>query len=417
MSISNSKKWKQRLMLIQLFLSPFILSGCWSSVEIHDMAITNIMGIDLNDAGEFEVTAVIVKPSALFTPISNDKVMNRSHSKFLVETGTGKTIFDAMNQLTHSISEKIYLGHMDVVIFGEKAAKEKLQNSLDFFHRENQFRPNIKLLVAKGKAADVVKTAPEFNTTLGLEIKDFSKSNRNVATSLVKDISQFMKIFSRNTSDPVTGVLTTSEKLGISSEGEIQKQEQDQQSNNQVISLNGAAVFKDGTLKGFLNEKETRGILWLQGNVNNEVMILGCGKNTSGNISIIIRETNTQMIPFLKDNSLEMAVKTNVQADIGEVTCSNLTLNSKKIDQLNQQLAKQIKSEATNVLNKVQKQWQTDIFGFGEVIYRLEPLEWEQLAPSWRTGGLKELTVNVDVEANISRFGLKKNPSAANESR
>lgn len=407
---------RHKPVIIVLFSTIFLLSGCWSSTEIHDLAITNIIGIDVNDAGEYEVTTVLVRPSALFSPVSNEKIIGDNQNKFLVTTATGKTIFKAMNQLSNSISEKIYVGHMDVVVFGENAAREKMQPALDFFQRENGFRPNIMLLVAKGRAADIINTSPVFNTSTGLEVMDFTKSNRNVASNLVKDISQFMKDYTRNTSDPVTGVITTAEKLGIQAEEEQQHVENDQQNKMKVASLNGTAVFKEGKLKGFLTEKETRGLLWIKGELKNEVIVLDCGDKGNGNVSVFIRNTETQLIPDTVNNK-KITVKTNVEADIGEITCSNLKLDSGQLNQLNQQLEKRIVKEATVVLNMAQKQWQTDIFSFGEAIYRKSPKEWDRLAPNWRKGGLKDLDVDIKVKANISRYGLHKEPSKANESR
>jgi spore germination protein KC len=406
-------KWRKAFIV---FFIPFLLSGCWSSTEIHDIAITNMIGVDLNEAGDFEITAVLVRPSALFSPSMNEKTIDDNQNNFLIETATGQTIFKALNQLSNSISEKIYVGHMDVVIFGEKAARENMQPALDFFHRENGFRPNIKLLVTKGKAADVIHTAPEFNTTLGLEIMDFTKSNRNVAANLVTDISQFMKSFSSNTSDPVTGVLTTAENLGINAEKEKRKNNV-KQDKIQVASLNGTAVFKEGKLKGFLNQKETRGLLWILGQLKNEVVVLDCGDPVNGHVSVFIRNTQSQFIPNSSVKKGKMTVKIGVEAEIGELTCSNIKLDSNQLDLLNQQLEKQIEREATTVLNKAQKQWQTDIFAFGQTIYRNQPKEWDNLAPNWRKGGLKNLDVDIKVNANISRYGLHKEPSKANESR
>ncbi|WP_318505305.1 Ger(x)C family spore germination protein [Bacillus sp. T3] len=406
---------KQRIIICLCFLITLLLSGCWSSTEIHEMAITNIIGIDVNDAGEYEVTAVLVRPSSLFSTVSNEKMFGDNQNKFLIETATGKTIFKAMNQLSNSISEKIYVGHMETVIFGEKAAREKMQPALDYFHRENGFRPNIILLIAEGNAADVIRTSPKFNPSLGLEILDFTKANRNVSSNLIKDISQFMKEYSRNTSDPVTGVLTSAEKLKIQAEGEKQHLDTNQQKQLKVASLDGTAVFKEGKLKGFLNEEETRGLLWILGDLQNDVIVLDCGNKTDENVSIIARNTETQFIPDTDKNT--MTVKMNVEADIGEITCSNLKLDSTQLNKLNQQLEEQIVKEANTVLNKAQKQWQTDIFAFGEVIYRTDPKKWNEFAPKWRKGGLKNLKVNIKVHANISRYGLHKEPSKANESR
>ncbi|MDF2904005.1 MAG: Ger(x)C family germination protein, partial [Bacillus sp. (in: firmicutes)] len=50
--------WKQRLFVIPMFFIPLLLSGCWSAEEINNIAIMNAIGVDLNQAGEYEVTSV-----------------------------------------------------------------------------------------------------------------------------------------------------------------------------------------------------------------------------------------------------------------------------------------------------------------------------------------------------------------------
>nr|WP_248278435.1 Ger(x)C family spore germination protein [Bacillus sp. DNRA2] len=406
-----------RKIRVSLLLLPLLLSGCWSSVEIHDMAVTNIMGIDINKAGEYEVTARIVRPGALFSPVMNEKIIDENQNKTIIETATGKTIYKALNQLSNSIPEKIYLGHMDTILLSKTVAREKMQQTLDFFHRENQFRPNIKLLITKEKPSEIIRTAPEFNATLGQDILDFSKNNRNVAANTVVDISQFMKVFTSDTADPVTGVLTTAKKLGIKAEGENQKLKENHKDMVTVASLFGSAIFKNGKLVGVLNENETRGLLWIRGGLKNEVIVLPCGKNQSENVSVMIRDTQSEMIPDEKAITKKLKVKTTIQADIGEVTCSELDLNSDTIEELNEQLETLATREAKAILTKVKNQWQTDVFGFGEAIYRKNPSEWRKMAPTWRKDGLKNLQVEIDVDASISRFGVHKNPSKAYESR
>jgi spore germination protein KC len=409
--------WKQRLFVIPMFFIPLLLSGCWSAEEINNIAIMNAIGVDLNQAGEYEVTSVIVKPAVLFSQPLVGGTDGGRQNQFLIEKATGKSLLDAVGKLSKTISAKIYFGHVDVVVFGEEIAKRKMEPTLDFFHRENQFRPNIQLLVSKGKAADVINTAPQFNITFGREVLDLKKNNRYVATKMVEDISQFMKRFSSDTSDPVTGVVTTADKLGITAKAENLDSQNKQQEKIQVISLNGTAVFKGSNLKGFLSETDTRGLLSILGKLKNEIFVINCGDSDNGNVSVIINKNNSQFIPHINGKSTKMSIKANVEASIREVTCSNPNLTSGQINLLNRQLEDSIKNEGTKVLEKVQKQWQADIFGFGEAIYRNSPSEWDLIAPNWRKGGLKDLDVDLKVTANISRFGLYKDPSKANESR
>lgn len=417
MSNIFSGKIIRKRRFIPLILLILLLSGCWSSVEIHNMAITNVIGIDINAAGEYEVTAAIVRPGALFSPAMTEKMIDDHQNNFIFETATGKTISKALYKLSNSIPEKIYLGHMNILLVSKKVAQERMQPTLDYFQRETRFRPNIKLIVTKEKVSEIIKTAPEFNATLGLEILDYTKVSRNVAANVIADISQFMKSYTSNTSDPVTGVLSTANKLGLNVSSENHPLSTELEDKVSMAGIGGTAVFKHGKLYGFLNENESRGMLWVRGNVKNEIIELNCGNNPNENVSIVIRDTTSQYIPDSTSPSEKLSVKINIKADINEITCPNMELDSENLEQLNQQLEKLVTKEVKTILAKVQKQWQTDVFAFGEAIYQKSPSRWDKIAPNWRKNGLKNLQINLQVKANISRFGLHKEPSKPYESR
>ncbi len=412
----NKRKHKQ-LMLIQLLIITFLLTGCWSAVEIDDMIFINALAVDLNKKGEYEITAIISNPTTIFSQTFVGKTGGNQRNHFLIETSSGRTIFDAIGKISHSLSEKIYFGHMDAVIFGEKVAREKMVSSLDYFTRGNQFRPNIQLLVAKGKASDIIKNTPEFNTTLGLEIMDYSKPNRYATSFKITDISQFTKVFNSRTSDAATAVIISTKKVPEKEKGVKQKPGNKEPKIPLLTGIDGTAVFKDSNLIGFFNQQETHGLFWIRGKMKNEVVPISCGKYNNGYVSVVIRENDSQYIPHINNKNQEITVKTTVEAEIGEITCSSLNLNSENIEYLNKQLEKHIKHEATAALNKAQKQWEADVFGFGQAIYREYPLEWNQFASNWKNGVLKDLKVNLKVKANLSRYGLRKDPVKENEAR
>ena len=61
------------------------------------------------------------------------------------------------------------------------------------------------------------------------------------------------------------------------------------------------------------------------------------------------------------------------------------------------------------VINKVQHEFDTDIFGFGQIIYEDLPDIWKQYKDNWDTG-FKELTFEVSCEIKI------RNSAHANKS-
>lgn len=55
-------------------------------------------------------------------------------------------------------------------------------------------------------------------------------------------------------------------------------------------------------------------------------------------------------------------------------------------------------------IKKAPDKFKSDIFGFGEVIYRSYPKEWKRLEPNWPQE-FANLKVNVNVKARLHRLG------------
>jgi spore germination protein KC len=408
-----------------------VLTGCWSAHEISNIAIVNALGIDQNDQGQLEVTTVIVKPSHLFPEIGESG--HPSQHAYLVRTETGKNMLEAMEKLSNSLPEQIYFGHLETVIFGRKAAMTQIQKCLDFLNRGTDFRPNIKLLVANGRAKDIVSETPELNSTIGLEIQDLVDTKRYGTSQMVEDISQFTEKMDDNTEDPYTGFIGTKPLNSLpTSTGPSKPQEQShsttqkeltkpandsQKSLSNTLQLQGTAVFKGSHFIGVLNEPETQGFLLLKGKLQNSVVTLNCGGGDQGDVGIQIRGSKATYTPAYSLNHPSMSVSISVNADIGQYTCKKGVMSPKEISQMNHRLETILKQQAEDTLNVAQKNWQTDIFGFGKAFYQKDPVQWKLMAPVWREKLLKDMDVNVKVTTNINRFGLRKETSHVNETR
>lgn len=403
-----------------------LLTGCWSNHEINNLAPVNVLGVDRNNNGELVLTAHIPKPSVLYSQTSNGGGPTQDQEEpSLVVSTSGRSLFEAMGKLSDAVSEPIYLGHVNTLVFGEQAARYDMESSLDFFSRENDFRPNMKLLITKGQAQSILKALPMLNKTLGLDVQNLIRNNQFTSTGMVNDLSQFIRIFDSDTQDPVSGEISFAESENIEFQKSTSQNRQDgnhsktsnmgqeSQDTNQFLALNGTAAFKGEGLVGWLNNRESRGLLWLLGDADKEIVVLNCGKN--GTVSLKVNQSSARMIPEIKDGKPEMTVDVQVGSNIGQVTCSNFNIDTKQFDQLQHQFANQVQQDVHQVIKKAKQQWETDIFGFGREINKKYPKEWGEISPQWREGGLKNMPLKIKVTADITRYGLIKQPRDANE--
>lgn len=405
--------------VVLLVLLSVSLTGCWSSHEIDNLALIDVMGIDQDDSGQFELTVSIISPAPVGTGTGKIKLTT------IVETTTGKTLYEAIGKLSSTLSKEIYFGNLGVIVVGEKAARNKMESVLEFLKRDNHIRPNVQLLITREKIIDVIKTEPQLKSDLGSEIQSIITNRRYRHMGIVKDLSQFLMDFSSDTKDPFTGEIRLAAKSGINiaekttlSEGDAaQKDTKGIEQNAGALRLQGSAVFKQKKYIGWLNDQEARGLLLLRGELTHDIIVVNCPKEGNGSISIMINKSSSQLSPHFIGGQPVMDVNIKADGDILDIDCPDFKLTVDQINQLNVALEEEIRQEIMTVLNKGQKQWEADVFGFGDAIYHHYPNEWNQIANQWRNGGLSGMKVNITILANISRSGLSKDPVKANESR
>jgi spore germination protein KC len=378
---------------------------------VNDLATINVMGIDSNDNGRVEVTAVVVKPSALFSENITGGTGANQQSNFIIASAAGSNVYEAIGRLSRAITGRVYFGHLDVVIFGKQAAENSLIQTMEYFRRAIDIRPSTKILISQGDAKSLVSTRPHQKVTLGLEIRDLISTNRYTSSGIVQDFSQFGEALYGKWHDTYTGVILDASQSGIDVMSETPGRQQSRSTGRDIpelLSLGGIAVFKEGKLAGFLESSESQGLLWMKGEMQDEIVTLPCGERGEETVSLKIRRSKAQLLPSISSGSPAMTVLMQVEADIGQMTCRDFSYSGKEFDELDKQLKARAIEEAGAVLRRAQKTWQTDIFGFGRAIWRRYPKVWTQLAPHWREGGFADLPVTFEVQANVSRAGMSK---------
>lgn len=401
--------------MISIFCLSF-LTGCFGSHAPNDTALINVLGLDKSENGDYEITLLIYRPEALF---SNSRARTEGgviSTPLFKTTITGKGIFEVFEKASSVIAKRLVWTHMDVIVIGEELAKDGIRPIFDFMKRENEFRLNNKVLITKGKASDILSINPLTENNLGAEIYNINVYSQFHTTPIVHDVAKMASLLRSDTSDPFTGEIskTSPSKIAIEEIGVKPQVSPDQVKPSFGVNLDGLAVFKRDQLVGWLNNEEARSVGFIRGKVKNSVIVLDC-PDKDGFITVETTKTSSKLKPSFLDGNAKMNVNIKVHGTLKEMTCSNLIVDSNLMEQLNKQLEKEMKKEIKKVLTKVQTQWQSDIFGFGETIYKHQPKVWHDLAPTWRHGGLSSLNVKLSINANLSRNGLIRNPITTKE--
>jgi len=369
----NNKKLLRTAAIILCFVLILSSAGCWNRRELDTLAILIGMGVENTD--QVQLTAQIFKPVEL---------KGNSDSFYLNVQSSGETVFDALRNLTRHISRKVYLPHNQVLIFGETAAREGVQEYIDFFVRDHETRLRIDVLVARNEAGEILEVGSELERTPASAVFYIIEAQDATSWAMRIPLKEFVSSLLTVTTAPVAPLIE------ILTEGE-----------KKILNISGMAVFKKDKLVGYLNHKESRGMMWVRDEIRSGIIAISSSSG-EGKSSLEIISAGSQIIPVADESGVRVQVRIAVESHIGDRSGSGeLTLPDVK--DLEQKGTAVIKQEVAAALAKAQE-LNADIFGFGESIYRKYPKQWRELEERWDEL-FPELEVDVAVDAYIRRSG------------
>lgn len=355
------------------------LSGCWNRRELNTFSILMGMGIDkAEEADKVQLTAQIIKASELKQEGGSDE------EAYLSVQSTGDTVFDAARNFTKENNRKIYLPHNQVLIFGEDIAAEGVQKYVDFFSRDHEPRLRENVLVAKGKAEEILDVKSKLEKIPAVGISSLLKSQAATSHATEVSMKDFICRLISKTTAPIAPLIE------ISGEGE-----------EETLHISGMAIFKKDKWVGELTGSESRGLLWVIDKVKSGIIVVDC-PNEEGKIGLEIIRASRKIIPEIQEDRVHIQVKIKEEGHIGDQECPG-ELTPDNISAIEEMKASVIRSEVISVV-EIAQELNTDIFGFGDAVHRKYPKEWKELEGQWDEV-FQEIEVEIIVEAKVRRSG------------
>ena len=389
---------KSLIIFIILILSLIILTGCWSEREINTLGIVEAVGIDKTENGEILLTFQILKPSAIKSSGGNSSGGGQE-SAVTVLSSTGETVFDAIRNATEQSCKRLYFPFNKIIIIGEDAARDGIGDITEFFDRNRESRSLAYILVAKGRAKDIIEASSEQEKVPAKGIEMLLDVTYATSQRVKMTLNDIHKILACKTSSPyTTGIKTLSKQT---KDGLIT-----------VTELEDTAIFKKDKLIGWVGKKETRGFLWILGKVENGIIVINSPGEEDKKVSLQITSSSVKVEPEIKDGKLFVNIKIKEQGYLGEQMSQYIDLTKPEpFKELEIRQAAAIKSEVNAALDQIQKGWGVDIFRFCKEFHSKYPEEWKELEKNWDEE-IKNITVNVEVEAKINSVGMSTYPES-----
>jgi spore germination protein KC len=386
---------------VLLFLSisgttPF-LSGCWDRTEITDLAIVTAAAIDKKDNNQIELSVQVFIPSSISSGGGQGgSSQGGSGATTMVRYEKGSNISDALSKLQSKLPRKVFWGHCKVFVFGEKLAKEGIQEQLDFLLRHPQPREKANVYVSKGEAKPILESLPPLENYSGEVLRELSDLHIGMLVTM-QDLDEMLTGIPQAAALPFVKILPPAK-------GQTKLQG--------IPYIAGTAVFKKDKMTGMMTEKETRGLLWLRDEVESYTVTIK-PKGVKGEISLSPVSAKVKIIPQIINEKWRLSVKVITDgAVIQNGTNLNLS-NPKSLNAAERAYQKDIEKRIRMAFLNTQHK-KADILGLGKDFYRKYPKQFNKVDNHWDEI-FAEMEVEVDVAAHIRRQGYINKPAGLSE--
>ncbi|MCR8869555.1 Ger(x)C family spore germination protein [Peribacillus frigoritolerans] len=381
---------------VLLFLS---LTGCWSSHEIEEQSLGIGLAFDkgkksfiekvFNEQGDGYLRKdLITSTYQLITPQVASSITKQSgpqQKSYVNVSETGDSVLQMTRELSLRNEQPLDAHHMKVIVISEKLAKSYgLEQLLDFDFRDNDFRPSCLVLISKGRASKTLETK-----TAG-EIPAFR------LVGIVENTFRTTRIL------PPMSLIKIESKIQSESSFLLQN----------VLSVNGEVKFagaavihgKSHKMTGTLNEEELEGVTWITGKGKGGV-VKSFDKETGQLIVYEIESMKSSIKPRVKGNHISFDVNIESEGRLSENwVVSGDPFKNKFLKKAEKTSENEVERLVRNVVEKMQKEYQVDVAGFGNRLRIENPKVWKKVKKDWDQT-FSETPINYHVKLTIKDYG------------
>ena len=398
--------FKKNIIIMIILTMTILLTGCWNNVDITNIAIVTAVGFDKTENGDILLTLQMVKPG-----IVKAKAQGSAEEPVWVYSSTGETVFSAIrNQLT-TLNRKAYFSHVQLMVISEKVAREGITDVLDLFLRDKEANRMAYLLIARGiTARKVLKAQSELENIPAMHIKaiiDNNKSLAKIKKSVYFDAIRRIRI--RGYSLAI-GVIqrqqnkkSQEDKTGGKKEGEGKLEIKD-------LKVEGTAIIKEGKLLGYLNQYETRGLLFIINEVKSGIINIDNPLDKGKKVAFEIVNSKGKIDVEVKNNKLKLIIEIKASGRLGEQQGKGDLTTPVMIKKMEGKVEAAIKKNIEMAVQKAQQKYHSDFFKFVKIVHGEHYQYWQSIKVNWEKI-FSRAPVEIRVKWKTTSSSLLKKPA------
>lgn len=366
-----------------IIIMPFTMCGCWDSIETENLGIVTIMGIDTDSNNGIRVITQEIAGN-------RGSVSGGDKTPFHVYSESGATISEAIQKISVSQHQKVYFGHIKMIVLSEELVSNKgIMPVMDFFERSPKIRPTARILISESRQLDkILTTDMEFNKDTGTILEDSIKNKENLSHYIVNSLEEFIELLDTMGREPYTSGISIEPKR-LKSEAGTSKT-----TGKNVFNTDNTAIFKRDKMVGWFDSDESRGIAWVKGELRQNYMNIPF---EDGNLAIKILKTKTHIQPVLDNGNINININIKIESNLAESQINTDFMH--KSEEIQSIQEERIKEEVAAAFEK-SKSLKSDVFGLGNYINMSYPKLWSKIQNNWYSY-YTHLKLNISVDSII----------------
>ena len=365
-----------------------LLSGCWNYQGLNKISIVSGVAIDRKeDDNKYQLTI------ETFDLSGGGK--ESSIKSQIVET-EGETIYEAVRNAKKRLARKLYFGDIQLVVISDKIAREEgIQSVLDWFMRNEKPRETVTTVISQEKTAKEIITASGVDHKIVSEEIERILDDDNKYTASSKNIDTY-KALNIVQGEKQTALVLPAVHCTLNQD-------------KKVVEINGTAIFKGDKLQGYLSPDETRYYLFAIDEIEGGLLTFPFNqkKQDQDNLTFQVESNKTKRSYTYDGNRLKVYLDSKITVYLGEVGTDIDVLKKENIEKIKSAATLAFVQRSQKVINKVQTEFGCDVFGFGTMIHKKNPVLWSQLGENW-DDYIKTMEVEIRPEFVIVNTGLLK---------
>ncbi|BDR81812.1 hypothetical protein N072000002_19950 [Clostridium tetani] len=368
------------IVILIIIFSTISFYGCWDYSEMEDFKHVAGIAVDRDkDKNEYIVTVEILETYPGSKQLKSHVVQSRD-----------KIIHAAFRDAIKKIGNRLQLSHARVFIVSKDIAREGIVSAIDLINRDVEVRNDMWIAVSKEDlASEILTKSKSEQEIISYDIEAAIKNSAKVGKYIGVETFKLTDTLLTEGVSPILPMVKLAKKDG-----------------NMGFEVSETAVFKGDKIVGELTERETMMLQFFNG--KDLEFIFPVDSDGNGTVSLEILGSKRDIKVNLKEDKIVMNTYIDIDTAISELADSGINyINEEERNKLKNRAEEQIKSDCNLLVEKLKKQYKSDIIGFGKELKKKKPQEWKKVSNNWDEI-FESLDINISVNIDIKYSGLTR---------